>query len=123
MRQPFLQIFGADAAVFLKIKLVHQHAFAVFGQHGRAAEAVFLLEGCPGGFVLMQAFYLGMFAFFPALLVSFGGYFLTEWLANIPIAMNVGRVVLVFCLTLGMCIASGLLALRKLFQAEPASLF
>lgn len=75
------------------------------------------------GFVLMQAFYLGMFAFFPALLVSLGGYFLTEWLANIPIAMNTGRIVLVFCLTLVMCVASGLLALRKLFQAEPASLF
>jgi putative ABC transport system permease protein len=75
------------------------------------------------GFVLLQAFYLGMFAFFPALLVSLGGYFLTEWLANIPIAMNTGRVILVFCLTLVMCIASGLLALRKLFQAEPASLF
>jgi putative ABC transport system permease protein len=75
------------------------------------------------GFVLLQAFYLGMFAFFPALLVSLGGYFLTEWLANIPIAMNAGRAILVFCLTLVMCIASGLLALRKLFQAEPASLF
>lgn len=75
------------------------------------------------GFVLMQAFYLGMFAFFPALLVSIGGYFLTEWLANIPIAMNSGRIVLVFFLTLVMCVASGLLALRKLFQAEPASLF
>jgi len=75
------------------------------------------------GFVLLQAFYLGMFAFFPALLASIGGYFLTEWLANIPIAMNPGRIVLVFCLTLVMCLASGLLALRKLFQAEPASLF
>lgn len=75
------------------------------------------------GFVLLQAFYLGMFAFFPALLLSFGGYFLTERLANIPIAMNLGRVILVFCLTLVMCVASGLLALRKLFQAEPASLF
>jgi putative ABC transport system permease protein len=75
------------------------------------------------GFVMLQAFYLGMFAFFPALLVSFGGYFLTEQLANIPIAMNLGRILLVFCLTLVMCLASGLLALRKLFQAEPAALF
>lgn len=75
------------------------------------------------GFVLKQAFYLGMLAFFPAMLMSLGGYYLTESLANIPIAMNVSRVIFVFSLTLLMCFASGLLALRKLFQAEPASLF
>lgn len=75
------------------------------------------------GFVLKQALYLGLLAFFPALLAALGGYFLTEKLANIPIAMNSGRVMFVFGLTLLMCFASGLLALRKLFQAEPASLF
>lgn len=75
------------------------------------------------GFVLRQAVYLGLLAFFPALLTAFGGYYLTESLANIPIAMNSVRVVFVFSLTMLMCFASGLLALRKLFQAEPASLF
>lgn len=75
------------------------------------------------GFVLQQAFWLGLLAFVPAVLVSLVGYRLTEAAASIPIAMNWGRVGLVFCLTLLMCFGSGLLALRKLFQAEPAALF
>jgi putative ABC transport system permease protein len=75
------------------------------------------------GFVLQQAFWLGLLAFVPAVLVSLVGYRLTEAAASIPIAMNWGRVGLVFGLTLLMCFGSGLLALRKLFQAEPAALF
>jgi len=74
-------------------------------------------------FVLQQAFWLGLFAFIPAVLIALAGYRLTETAASIPIAMNWSRVVLVFGLTLVMCFGSGLLALRKLFQAEPAALF
>lgn len=75
------------------------------------------------GFVLQQAFWLGLLAFVPGVFVAWAGYHLTASAANIPIAMNAGRIFLVFGLTQLMCFGSGLLALRKLFQAEPASLF
>lgn len=75
------------------------------------------------GFVLWQAIYLGLFAFVPSLVLALICYRLTESLANLPIEMNWQRVLLVFVLTQLMCNVSGLLALRKLYRAEPAALF
>ncbi len=50
-------------------------------------------------------------------------YRLTTYASGIPIAMNAERVGLVLALGLLMSCVSGLLALRKLWKAEPASLF
>lgn len=50
-------------------------------------------------------------------------YRVTYAFSGIPLMMNPGRVVLVGVLGLLMCCISGLLALRKLWKAEPASLF
>jgi len=43
--------------------------------------------------------------------------------ANVPVVMNVGRVVFVLAISLGMCAVSGLGALRKVRSADPADLF
>lgn len=50
-------------------------------------------------------------------------YRLTSNLSGIPVAMNVERVVSVLVMGLVMSCCSGLLALRKLWKAEPANLF
>lgn len=50
-------------------------------------------------------------------------YRATTYASGIPIAMNAPRVVIVLGLGLLMSCVSGLLALRKLWKAEPASLF
>lgn len=50
-------------------------------------------------------------------------YRLTSYLSGIPVAMNPERVVSVLAMGLAMSCCSGLLALRKLWKAEPASLF
>lgn len=64
---------------------------------------------------------------FCGFLVSWGGaeslYRLTSYMSGIPIAMNLERVVSVLGMGLAMSCCSGLLALRKLWKAEPASLF
>ncbi len=73
--------------------------------------------------VLKQAIYLALFSFLPALLLSFLLYWVTGLLANIAMEMNVYRIVFVMLLTLVMSSLSGTLALRKLWQAEPAELF
>jgi putative ABC transport system permease protein len=75
------------------------------------------------GVVLRQAFWLALLAFVPAALISVVFYEVTSVLANIPIFMTVPRLVFVFLLSQLMCAVSGALALRKLWQAEPASLF
>jgi putative ABC transport system permease protein len=73
--------------------------------------------------VLRQAIYLAIFAFVPSLILSLILYQVTGWFAKLPIFMTPGRVVFVLVLSLSMCAFSGTLALRKLWQAEPAELF
>ena len=73
--------------------------------------------------VMTQAFTLCLFGS----LVAWGAaellYRLTSYLSGIPISMNSERVVSVLAMGLAMSSCSGLLALRKLWKAEPASLF
>ncbi len=72
--------------------------------------------------VLTQAIALGLCGF--ALVGSIEVlYRVTESASGIPISMNPGRVIGVGLLGAIVCLVSGTLALRKLWKAEPASLF
>ena len=73
--------------------------------------------------VLTQAVALGTCGFVLAWSVSEILYRVTESASGIPISMNAGRVVGVGMLGTVVCLVSGTLALRKLWKAEPASLF
>lgn len=73
--------------------------------------------------VLKQATYFALFAFVPALLFSLGLYQVTSFLANVPIRMTLVRAISVFAISVLMCWVSGFGAMKKLWKAEPASLF
>ncbi len=73
--------------------------------------------------VLTQAVALGTCGFVLAWAVSEILYRVTESASGIPISMNAGRVMGVGLLGMVVCLVSGTLALRKLWKAEPASLF
>jgi putative ABC transport system permease protein len=73
--------------------------------------------------ILWQACLLAIVGFLPGLLASEGIYEWTREAARIPINMTTNRAVFVFILTVGMCLCSGLLAIRKLRSADPADLF
>lgn len=74
-------------------------------------------------FVMTQSFYLSIFGFFPGWLVSWLLYqWLSEWTGLVMVLSPV-RILLVFCLTFVMCAISGALAVRKLWDADPATLF
>ncbi len=73
--------------------------------------------------VMTQALLLSWGGFFVAWGVAEGLYRVTSYASGIPISMNMERVVIVSLLGVSMCCFSGLLALRKLWKAEPASLF
>ncbi len=75
------------------------------------------------GLVVRQSIYLSIIGFFPALAISWGLFHLLEWLAGLPMMLTFWRASLVLGLTTLMCLISGLLALRKLLHADPASLF
>ncbi len=73
--------------------------------------------------VMTQAVVLCCCGFLVAWLASELLYRLTSSASGIPISMNVGRILMVFGLGIAMSCTSGLLALRKLWKAEPANLF
>jgi putative ABC transport system permease protein len=73
--------------------------------------------------ILWQAGLLAVVGFFPGLLASLGIYEWTREAARIPITMTASRAVFVLLLTIGMCLISGVLAIRKLHSADPADLF
>lgn len=73
--------------------------------------------------VIKQAIYLSLFGFAIAWVVSFGLFQILEPLAGLPMLITIPRALFVLALTMAMCLASALLALRKLLGADPASLF
>lgn len=75
------------------------------------------------GVVMKQASFLAVLSFIPSYVVSQILYALTSALANLGLEMNLTRVIFVAGLTFLMCWVSGTLALRKLWQAEPADLY
>lgn len=75
------------------------------------------------GLILQQALYLTLFGFLPGLLATLGAFAILGESTGLVMRMTAGRMALVFGLTLVMCLTSGLIALRKLIQTDPASLF
>ncbi len=73
--------------------------------------------------VIKQSLYLSWIGFVPALLISGVLFELIQWSVGLPMLLSFSRIVSVLALTTIMCLISGLLALRKLLSADPASLF
>lgn len=80
-------------------------------------------DGYLTGVVMQQALLLAVLGYIPSMLVALGLYELVEWRAGIPMTATPQILVSVFLLTVGICAASGVAALRKLYRAEPADLF
>lgn len=74
-------------------------------------------------FVMLQSFYLSVFGFLPGWLVSWLLYLWLADLTGLVMMLTTQRILLVFCLTFLMCTISGALAVRKLWAADPATLF
>lgn len=73
--------------------------------------------------LMSQACWLAAIAFPPAILASLVLYAITSEIADVPINMTWLRIVIVLLMSLVMCSSAGVIALRKLIKAEPASLF
>lgn len=74
-------------------------------------------------FVIQQAFYLSVLGFLPATAISFVLFYALEQSAGLPMRLNPERMFWIYVPTLLMCVISGMLAVRKLWKADPASLF
>lgn len=73
--------------------------------------------------ILCQSFYLANIGFLPGAAISWALYQLLSNYSGLIMNMSPTTVFNVWMLTLAMCVVSGVLAIRKLFGADPASLF
>ncbi|MEQ8836872.1 MAG: FtsX-like permease family protein, partial [Lacipirellulaceae bacterium] len=73
--------------------------------------------------VLHQSVLLALIGYIPSIFISWGLYHLVTYYSGMPMAMSLGIASIVLGLAVVMCVVSGLAALRKLFQADPADLF
>jgi putative ABC transport system permease protein len=73
--------------------------------------------------VLLQSALIAVAGYLPGLLAAWGLYAWTRRLHAIPIGLTPERSAAVLGLALALCAGSGLLALRRAIQADPADLF
>lgn len=73
--------------------------------------------------VIQEAIILAVSAFIPATIASAGMYAFLTSASGIRIVMTADKTLLVGALTLGVCAASAAIAIRKLADADPASVF
>ncbi|MGK7876782.1 MAG: ABC transporter permease DevC [Xenococcaceae cyanobacterium] len=73
--------------------------------------------------LVQESLILSIFGYFPGLMISWWMYNLTRSATLLPIFMGFNLAVLVFFLTILMCIISVTIAVRKLREADPADIF
>ena len=73
--------------------------------------------------VLWQALLLAVIGFIPGFFASLVLYYVARTVGGIPAEMTALRAVTVLALTGAMCLASGVLAVRRVHTADPADLF
>jgi putative ABC transport system permease protein len=73
--------------------------------------------------VLQEALILSAAGFVPGILFTLGTYSALGALTGLPMVLTPARFALVLALTVLMCVASGLLAVRKVKKVDPADVF
>jgi putative ABC transport system permease protein len=75
------------------------------------------------GVVVREAFYLALLGFVPGLAITWVLFQLITLWTGLTMTLALPNIVFTLALTVIMCVVSGLLAVRKLLAADPASLF
>lgn len=121
-------IFAIGAAIGFAVGVIicYQILATDIADHYREF-ATLMAMGYQGGYfmrlVLQQAWLLAIFGYIPGLLLSWLLFqFNSKW-TGLLMNLSWDRALLILVLTLVMCSLSALLAIRKLFAADPASLF
>lgn len=73
--------------------------------------------------VVSHALFLSLVSFLPAVVCSFILYEVLARFTGLPMNMTLALVLLIFVLTVVMCVAAGRIAVRKVLSADPAELF
>jgi putative ABC transport system permease protein len=73
--------------------------------------------------VVQEALWLSVLGFIPGLAFGYVLYGIIEYYTGILMFLTVGRVAVIFCFTIFMCTIGGLIAVKRVTSADPASLY
>ncbi|MCU0241430.1 MAG: hypothetical protein MUF51_03290 [Vicinamibacteria bacterium] len=73
--------------------------------------------------VVVEALILALVGFLPSLILAQGIYFVLSGLTGLVVRLTLVRVLLVFSITVGMCVLAAALAVFRALTADPAELF
>lgn len=126
--RPINFIFGIGAAVgfLIGFAIVYQMLFTDVSNHlpqYATLKAIGYTDGYLRRIVLHEAVILSVLGYIPGALLAWGLYAITTRATNLPMGMDATRGAVIFVLTVVMCGLSGMLAMRKLRQADPADVF
>ena len=122
----FIFAFGSLMGLIVGMVIVYQILFSDISIHLReyaTLKALGYSQGYLRRVVMGAALILAVLGFVPGTLLSAGLYRLIARATFLSLEMDTSRAVLVFALIFGMCITAGLLAMRKLREANPADMF
>ncbi len=118
--------FGVAIGIVVGIVIVYQILSTDVADHLREY-ATFKAMGYGRTYfrsiILEETIILAVVGFVPALVMALLIYYVMAGATGLPIAMSVQRATMVFLGTVGSCVLSGMIALRKLANADPADLF
>ena len=118
--------FGAIMGFIVGVVVVNQVLYSDVSDH-MAEYATLKAMGYSDRRLLIVVFQegilLAILGFVPGFGFSIGMYGLLGGLTRIPVSMTLGVASQVFTATLGMCLISAAVAMRKLQSADPADVF
>ncbi len=122
----FIFGFGSVMGLIVGMVIVYQILFSDIANHLReyaTLKAIGYSDGYLARVVMAASLILAVIGFLPGAALCVWLYDVVAGATFLPLSMTFGRAGLVFALIFGMCAAAGLLAMRKLRDANPADMF
>lgn len=128
VRTPIGFVIGASMAVaiFVGAVIVYQILYTDVSDHipeYATLKAIGFSDSFFIWIIVQESFILSVLGFIPGTLLAEVLYILTREIAAMPTYMSATSLLVVFGLSLSMCMVAGLLATRKLRNANPADIF
>jgi putative ABC transport system permease protein len=122
----FIFALGVIMGLIVGIVFVYQVLYTNVAQH-LPEYATLIAMGYQNTYffwlVLRQSLFLAAMGYVPGFLIALGLYSITRQATLLPVLMTVQRGLSLFVLTIFMCSFAGLVATRKLREADPAEIF
>jgi putative ABC transport system permease protein len=122
----FIFTLGAAVGFLIGFAIVYQVLFTDVNAHlpqYATLKAIGYADRFLRGVVLQETLILSLLGYFPGIVLAAALYAFTVKATNLPVHLTAARAALIFALTVAMCSFSGLVAMRKLRQADPADVF